>query len=205
MTLTKGITLSLPDQEGLEISLSAPMTPAEFREFCAANPDTRAERSADGKVWIMAPVNLESGYYEGEVFGELRNYCRSAKNGKAFSPSTGFQLPDGSTRAADASWVSNEQLSQLTQAERQAFPPLVPAFVIEVRSKTDARSALQRKMQEIWLANGAQLAWLIDPLTQQVAIYQQAVNPIIIEGFDQVINAAPLLPDFELDLSLLRF
>lgn len=205
MTLTRDITLSLPEQEGLQISLTGPLSVTDFEHFCAANPDIRAERSADGKVWIMAPVSLESGYYEGEVFGELRNYCLRTQNGKAFSPSTGFQLPDGSTRAADASWVSNKQLSQLTQAERQTFPPIVPDFVIEIRSKPDARSALEQKMQETWIANGVQLAWLIDPQAQQVAVYRPGSAPLVIDGFDQTINASPILPGFKFDLRLLIF
>jgi Uma2 family endonuclease len=205
MANTINITLSLPEQEGLQISLTDPMSVTDFEQFCAANPDIRAERSADGKVWIMAPVNLESGYYEGEVFGELRNYCLRTRNGKAFSPSTGFQLPDGSTRAADASWVSNEQLSQLTQAQRQTFPPIVPDFVIEIRSKTDARSALEQKMQETWIANGVQLAWLIDPQTQQVVVYRPGSAPLVMDGFNRTISASPLLQGFEFDLRLLEF
>ncbi len=205
MTLTRDITLSLPEQEGLQISLTEPMSVTDFEHFCAANPDIRAERSSDGKVWIMAPVNLESGYYEGEVFGELRNYCLRTRNGKAFSPSTGFQLPDGSTRAADASWVSKKQLSQLTQAQRQTFPPIVPAFIIEIRSKTDARAALEQKMLETWIANGVQLAWLIDPQAQQVVVYRPERTPLVIDGFDQTIDASPILPGFEFDLRLLNF
>ena len=47
-----------------------------------------------------------------------------------------------------------------------------PDFVIELRSRTDSLSQLQAKMQE-YLDSGLRLGWLIDPISQQVAIYRQ--------------------------------
>lgn len=60
-------------------------------------------------------------------------------------------------------------------------------------------------MQETWIANGVQLAWLIDPQAQQVVVYSPERTPLIIDGFDQTIDASPILPDFEFDLRLLIF
>ena len=39
------------------------------------------------------------------------------------------------------------------------------------RSPSDNLSDLQTKMNQ-WIANGAQLAWLIDPIDQEVSIYR---------------------------------
>ena len=47
-----------------------------------------------------------------------------------------------------------------------------PDFVIELRSRTDSLSQLQEKMQE-YLDSGLRVGWLIDPISQQVAIYRQ--------------------------------
>ncbi|MEY3556318.1 MAG: hypothetical protein RLZZ580_2374 [Cyanobacteriota bacterium] len=46
-----------------------------------------------------------------------------------------------------------------------------PDFVIELRSRTDSLSQLQEKMQE-YLDSGLRVGWLIDPISQQVAIYR---------------------------------
>lgn len=46
-----------------------------------------------------------------------------------------------------------------------------PNFVIELRSQTGRIRVLRDKMEE-WLANGAQLAWLIDAEARTVEIYR---------------------------------
>jgi Uma2 family endonuclease len=43
--------------------------------------------------------------------------------------------------------------------------------VIELRSESDALKDLKDKMND-WIANGSQLAWLIDPYERQVLIYR---------------------------------
>ena len=89
MAGSTGITISLPDEEGLEISLSGYLSQEEFEQFCLNNP------------------------------------------------------------------------------ERKTFPPLVPEFIIEVRSQSDSLPRLQRKMKDIWIVNGVLLAWFIDPKEQK--------------------------------------
>lgn len=164
MAPSTGIKITLPSEQGLELRLTRRLTQPEFEAFCAENPDLRVERKADGKILILPPVHLDSGYYQGELFGELRNYSKHDGRGQAFSPSTGFRLPDGSTRSPDASWVSMEQLAGLSPEERKSFAPVVPEFVAKIRSDTDHLTQLKRKMTDVWIANGVQLAWLIDPM-----------------------------------------
>ena len=48
---------------------------------------------------------------------------------------------------------------------------LCPDFVIELQSPSDRPRPLREKMQE-YLANGAQLGWLIDSERRSVAIYR---------------------------------
>ena len=60
----------------------------------------------------------------------------------------------------------------LSEDEQRRFPPLCPEFVIEVLSESDARHTLEAKMQ-LWLANGAQLAWMIDPYAATISIFRE--------------------------------
>jgi Uma2 family endonuclease len=48
--------------------------------------------------------------------------------------------------------------------------------VIELRSPSDGLPELKEKM-DLWIANGAQLAWLIDPIEQEVTIYRPGESP----------------------------
>jgi Uma2 family endonuclease len=64
----------------------------------------------------------------------------------------------------------------LSEADQIRFSPLCPDFVIELRSPSDNLKELEEKM-ELWIANGAQLAWLIDPIEQEVTIYRPNEAP----------------------------
>jgi Uma2 family endonuclease len=88
------------------------MSNNDFEQFCANNPELRIEREADGKVTIMSPVHFDSGFYEGEVFGELRHFVKNSSiGGRVFGTFTGFTLPDGSTKSPDVAWISAEKLA----------------------------------------------------------------------------------------------
>ena len=130
-------------------------------------------------------------------------YSREDGKGRAFSPSTGFTLPDGSTRSPDASWVSNDQLARLSPPERKSFAPVVPEFVVEVRSDSDDLIRLRRKMSETWIGNGVQLAWLIDPIEQKAYTYRSDGSVEVIPDFEHILSGEGILPGFEFDLGLL--
>lgn len=180
------------------------MTDDEFFEFCVANKDLRIERDPDKKIIIIAPVDPESGFYEGKAFTKLDIWNeQSGSEGLTFSPSTGFKLKNGATRAADASWVSLERWEKLSAEQKKKFLPIAPDFAIEIRSKTDKLKKLKAKMLE-WIENGVRLAWLIDPVEQKTYIYLADGSIEIVEGFERELSGEDVLKGFVFDLRLLR-
>jgi Uma2 family endonuclease len=143
----------------------------EFLALCAANPDLRMERTSDGEVLIVAPCGFESGFQSGEVFGQLREWALAGKRGVVVDSSSGFRLPNGAIRAADAAWVRKERLAKLSREAKRKFIPLSPDFVIEVASPSDKLSRARAKMRE-WIEQGVPLAWLIIPDDRLVEIYR---------------------------------
>ena len=89
----------------------------------------------------------------------------------AFDSNTGFTLPDGSMRSPDAAWVQAVRWNILSDRDKDRFSPICPDFIIELRSPSDNLAELEAKMEQ-WIVNGAQVAWLIDPERQVVAIYR---------------------------------
>lgn len=158
----------------------------------------------DGTLFIIPPVHLDSGHFELEIAGELRNYAKKSSKGRTFGSSTGFKLPDGSTRAADAAWVSDEQIARLSSEERKSFARLVPEFIVEIRSDTDRLARLQKKMTDTWIANGVRLAWLIDPVEQKAYIYRADGSIQVVADFSAKLGGEDVLPGFEFDLGLLK-
>jgi len=59
----------------------------------------------------------------------------------------------------------------LSLKQLKSYTALTPEFVIEVRSDSERLGALREKM-ESWIANGAELGWLIDPERRVVEIYR---------------------------------
>lgn len=198
------IHVELPFDEALEITPSRKLTDEEFEVFCRNNPDLQVELEPDGTLFIIPPVHLDSGRFELEIACELRNYAKKSSKGQAFGPSTGFKLPDGSTRAADAAWISDEQIARLSPEERKSFARLVPEFIVEIRSDTDKLPRLQKKMTETWIANGVRLAWLIDPVEQKAYVYRADGSIQVVTDFGAKLDGEDVLPGFEFDLGLLK-
>ena len=128
---------------GGPVTFRSEMTREQFHQFVLHNEEVKIERDKFGFITIYPPMTLNSGYYEGEAFGILRDWSKKNKTGRAFSPSTSFDLPDGSTHKADGAWISMEKLSRLSEVERDSIALIVPDFVMEVRSKTDRTAKLK--------------------------------------------------------------
>ena len=156
-----------------------PMTDEELLRFCAANDGLRIERDKDGELIVMTPAGGETGDKNSDIIADLKIWTRQDGRGRSFDSNTGFTLPDGSMRAPDAAWIAGSRWNALSKEERSRFAPLCPDFIIELRSPSDALPELQAKMEQ-WIANGAQLAWLIDPIEQAVSIYRpgQAIEAL---------------------------
>jgi len=182
--------LNLPD--------SFKLTREAFLDLVAANPELQLERTSTGELVIMPPTGGETGDRNDDISFQLRAWNKQTKLGKTFNSSTGFNLPNGATRSPDASWVRLDRWEALTSAEREAFPPLCPDFVVELRSPTDNLKKLQAKMQE-YIEQGAQLGWLIDPKTKQVEIYRLGQDKEVLSQ-PTTLSGEDVLPGFVLDL-----
>jgi Uma2 family endonuclease len=174
------------------------LTDDQLFELCQLNRDWRIEYTDQGELIVMPPTGGETGNQNAELTFQLQAWAKSDQTGIAFDSSTGFRLPNGAIRSPDVAWVRRSRLAALTRDQKQKFLPLCPDFVIELRSPTDNLQALQSKMQE-YLGNGAQLGWLIDPLTRRVHVYLPQRLPEILAA-PNTISAEPLLPSFTLDL-----
>jgi Uma2 family endonuclease len=109
-----------------------------------------------------------------------------------------FQLPNGATRNPDAAWIPLEKWNRIPQRARRRFAPICPDLVIELRSETDRLHSLQAKMEE-YLANGAQLGFLIDPFEGTVHIYRPRRQPEIL-NHPSILSAEPEMSGLVFDL-----
>lgn len=174
------------------------MSEQEFYEFCRLNPDLSLELTSEGDLIIMPPTGGKSGIRNSKLNMRLAGWVEKDGTGQPFDSSTLFTLPNGAKRSPDFAWVRNERWEALTEEEQERFPPLCPDFVVELRSRTDVLMNIQHKMEE-YIANGAQLGWLIDPLERRVYVYRPSAP---VEELDdpQAISGEPLLSGLVLNL-----
>lgn len=177
------------------------MSDQEFFEFCQLNRDWRIEQTSEGDIIIVPPAGRETGRRNFTLIGLVGAWVEQDGTGIGFDSSTAFILPNGAKRAPDLAWVKRERWEALTTAEREAFPPLCPDFVVELRSQSDLLATLQAKMGE-YVANGALLGWLIDPLEKKVYVYGPDQATRCLDN-PETISGEPVLPGFELDLERL--
>jgi len=145
------------------------VTPEQFDSLSIDNPDLRLELTKDQELIVMSPTGGESGEKNISLSGQVWYWNRETNLGRAFDSSTGYDFVaiGGGKLSPDVSWIAQERLDGV---DIKGFIPVVPDFVIELRSATDKLKALQTKMLE-YQRLGVKLGLLINPQDEQVEIY----------------------------------
>lgn len=177
------------------------LTDDDFFALCQENRDLQIERTKEGELIIMPPTGGEAGIRNAKLISRFGEWAERDGSGQSFDSSTGFLLPDRAVRSPDLSWLLNHRWNALSEKDKEQFPPLCPDFVVELRSKTDSLKKLQDKMEE-YIANGAQLGWLIDPIERKVHIYGPGVAAEVLDN-PETVSGEPLLKGFALDVRTL--
>jgi Uma2 family endonuclease len=111
--------------------------------------------------------------------------------GLAFGSSVEYILPSGAAYSPNASWFLRSRVTALTKEQKRKFPPLCPDLVVELMSPSDRLAKVKAKMQE-WIANGVQLAWLLDPDHRTVYIYRPGSEPEQLVNPERLIGEGPV-------------
>jgi Uma2 family endonuclease len=186
------MNLALPEiDQPVRLRFESPMTDDDLARFCQANEAVRVEQDANGELIVMSPAGGGASNKNNNISYQLYKWAEETGSGITFDSSGGFRLPDGSMRSPDAAWIAWSRWNALTKEEQEHFAPLCPEFVIELRSSSDSLSELQAKMK-LWIANGAELAWLIDPSRKTVEIYRLGREAEVVEGGSVVEGEGPV-------------
>jgi len=177
------------------------MNDDEFFRFCQDNPDLKFERRKNGDIIVMGQTGSETGANNSEINADFVIWNRQSRFGKVFDSSTGFRLPDSSIMSPDVAVVERSRWEAITPEQRKSFAPLCPDFVLELRSQSDRLKDCFEKMND-WMANGCQLAWLIDLDNRITYIYRPEQDRQEVEGL-VILSGETVLPGFTLDLGQL--
>ena len=174
------------------------VTPEHFDQLCLDNPDLRLELTRDGELIVMPPTGGESSEKNGDLFGEVWYWNRQTDRGRVFDSSGGYDFTalGGGKVAPDVSWIEKSRLESI---EIVGFIPVVPDFVIELRSATDNLKPLQEKMKE-YQRLGVKLGLLVNPKNKQVEVYRLGQDAVVLE-WPSTIDCGEVMSGFVLSLS----
>jgi Uma2 family endonuclease len=186
------MNVALPEiGQPVRLRFERPMTDEELMRFCAANEMVRVERDTNGELILMSPSGSGTGRTNSELIYQLAAWARETNSGATFDSNAGFTLPDGSMRSPDAAWIAWPRWNALSKEEQEGFAPICPEFVIELRSPSDSLAELQAKMR-LWVANGAEVAWLVDPARKTVEVYRPGREVEVLEDGSVVEGDGPV-------------
>ena len=167
------LTLRLPDDWTLSNE--------RLIELGALNETCQVERYPDGGLVVTAPPPpAESGWIESYLIGQIAPWANAA-GWITFGGTFGYELADGSMLVPDLSCLPTSQLPP--RGDRAAWRTTIatsPPFVVETRSPGQTLVSQQRKM-EIYVANGVQLSWLIDPIQRRIHVYRPGLPPVVFD------------------------
>ena len=179
------------------------LTDEQFVELCSDNDEFHLELTAQKELVIMTLPPLGTGRRNTTISTDLEIWARENGTGITFGPLTMFALPNGARRAPDGSWVRRERWDALSKEEQEKLTTFFPDFVVELMSRSDRRPVrfrmLQAKMAE-YIANGAQLGWLIDPYKKRVYVYRPN-EPVECVENPETVSGDPVLPGFTFHVS----
>jgi len=180
------------EESHLPLTITVPgITDEQFQELCEKYDNFRVEYTAEGDLIVMPPTDPETSSQNLLIAAQLIYWALKTNRGLATESSGGFVLPNGARLSPDAAWISDE---------RRRRKPTCPEFVIELLSPSDRPNKTRAKMRE-WIANGAELGWLINPRTRTVTIYRPGLEPEECVGVTEVAGEGPI-EGFVLDLKL---
>lgn len=174
------------------------VTTEQFDLLCVDNPDLRLELTPNRELIVMAPAGGESSKKNLDLAIDVGIWNRQTNLGEAFDSSGGYDFTalGGGKPAPDVSWIEKSRLEGVNIV---GFIPVVPDFVIELRSATDNLKPLQDKMRE-YQRLGVRLGLLINPKNKQVEIYRPGQEPEILAAPTEI-DCDEVMPGFVLSMS----
>jgi Uma2 family endonuclease len=174
------------------------VTPEQFDILCAKNPDLRLELTPNGELLVMAPAGGETSKKNSRLNLLVGVWNEQTDLGEVFDSSGGYDFTalGGGKPAPDVSWIEKSRLEGVNIV---GFIPVVPDFVIELRSATDNLKPLQKKMRE-YQRLGVRLGLLVNPKNKQVEIYRPGQEPEVLESPTEI-DCNEVMPGFILDMS----
>lgn len=183
------------------ICMQPPPGTATEKDLIAAleAPRKRICELVDG-VLVEKAVGTREGLIAAIIIQLMWNHVEREDLGVVIAGDGPFRLWLGLVRVPDVSFIS---WGRIPGGEFPDTPiaRLIPNLAVEVRSKSNTRKEMERKLKEYFHA-GVMRVWLIDPKTETAEIFSSPTDKKKI-GKDEGLEGEDILPGFRLPLKKL--
>ncbi|MBY0233294.1 MAG: Uma2 family endonuclease [Gemmataceae bacterium] len=147
-----------------------------------------------GKLVVMPPPGDIHSIVTGNLAYELRVQGQMRGHGQYRGGEVGILLgrdPDH-VLVPETVFISNARLP--VRRTTEGYLETMPDLIVEVRSKNDTLAYTARKAGE-YLAGGAVLVWVVDPIGRRVFAHRAGAEPVEIDE-DGVLTCDDIIPGF---------
>jgi Uma2 family endonuclease len=167
-----------------------PLTDEQLERFSAQQDALHVEREPDGELDVRPVGGMTAGAVGSDVMFALYDWNEASGGGRVL-PNVGYFLADGSMRGPRVSWVAEKQFAQIQVPRKDGFIYGAPPFVVEVVTR-QRRTMEWRERMGMWIRNGVELGWLVDPQRKAVEIYRPGREVEVVVGGSVVEGEGPV-------------
>lgn len=187
-----------------------PLTDDLLEKLGDLSPQHLIERGPRGELIITPVARSGSGRTTGRLAQQSWTWLDAVGDGGEFDDAEAGIIVDGNSevRQADFSYFSAEQVARMPKEGIEAgFADEVPAWAVEVRSKSQSvQHQVDRCLK--WVADGAEVAWMIDPFNKTVHVIradpssaERAAIVVAMHERPVEIEVGPELPGLVIDFT----
>ncbi len=149
-------------------------------------------------VFIMVPPGDLHGAVQSNIATELKVQGERRGHGKARTE-VGILLWRNPDRlvGADVAFVANKSLP--IRRTNEGYLETIPELVVEIPSKNDSRTYVQRKVQH-YLKAGVEVVWIADWSSMTVTAHTATGEPIVY-GESDALQLLELIPGFSMSVA----
>jgi Uma2 family endonuclease len=149
-------------------------------------------------VFIMVPPGDLHGAVQSNIATELKVQAERRGHGKARTE-VGILLWQNPDRlvGADVAFVANKSLP--IRRTKEGYLETIPELVVEIPSKNDSRTYVQRKVQH-YLKAGVEVVWVADWSSMTVTAHT-ATSESIVYGESDALQLPELIPGFSMSVA----
>lgn len=171
------------------MSIATSLTSAS--QFAVLPDPGHPQELVRGVIVDMPPPRLRHGQVCGNVYFQLRLFVEQRRLGHVITNDSGIVTehdPD-TVRGMDVAFISYAKIPAGPLPKN--YLEIAPDAVFEVRSPSDRRSEILRKVSE-YVGLGVPAVYVLDPDTERVHCYFPDQPDAILEAADELIGAGAL-------------